>query len=249
LSVANGVKEGLILFRQFKKVVVLTEVRRQADASQQQFIDVLNRIRECKVKHEDYDFLKSRIRDIASNTSEIMNGNYMYMVPTRKLAYDHNSEKLDQVVNSTQVRKCKLIARHNCSAAQNRTAESFCGLEAEVMIAVGARVMITNNIWTEQGLINGSFGIIKHILFDNNVRPPNLPSGLIIQMDHPYSGPHLPGLPRHIILPTIELTSNLSTTIYKREQFPISLAWSITTYKCQGIHIVNCYFKSKSFNF
>ena len=238
LSEKPDVHLGLLLFEQFTKVITLTEVKRQSDVTQQRFREVLSRIRACKCIESDFDFLKDRIRGIAENTDEILNsGDYLYLVPRRALALVHNSEMLDKLVQSgDRPRKCKLIAQHNCDAARNKSEKSYCGLEAEVTVSVGAKIMMNNNLWTEQGLMNGAFGVIRHIIFPNNVGPPNLPDALIIEMDEPYSGPCLPGLPRHVVIPPLTIKATTGNSVHTRTQFPLSLAWSITTYKSQGMY-------------
>ena len=233
-SVAPGVMEGFTLFELFKTVITLTEVRRQSDASQVRFRETLERIRNCKATHNDYRFLSTRIRgaDLAY-TEEFERGGYIYIVPTREKVNTHNTNMLEELILNTQCRKLKLIARNSCAAARSKPAETYRGLESEVMVAIGARVMITNNIWTEMGLTNGAFGVVLHIIFAANVGPPNLPEAIIVEMDEPYSGPSLPGLPRHVVITPISICDPDSMS-NSREQFPLALAWAITICKCQG---------------
>ena len=46
----------------------------------------------------------------------------------------------------------------------------------------GARVMLTANIWTEAGLVNGSMGTIQDIIFEGQ-GPPSLPAAVLIKFD------------------------------------------------------------------
>ena len=46
-------------------------------------------------------------------------------------------------------------------------------------MAKGARIMLTANLWTEIGLVNGSMGTIHDIFFENQ-GPPYVPMLLII---------------------------------------------------------------------
>ena len=39
------------------------------------------------------------------------------------------------------------------------------GLELELLIAIGARVKLTSNLWTKAGLVNGDLGVIKQTVY------------------------------------------------------------------------------------
>ncbi len=44
---------------------------------------------------------------------------------------------------------CK--AKHNCTEAKKASEEDAEGLEKEVLLAEGAKVMLTRNLWTSKG--------------------------------------------------------------------------------------------------
>jgi hypothetical protein len=37
------------------------------------------------------------------------------------------------------------------------------------------RVMLTSNIWTDAGLINGALGVVEKIVYNPGILPPNHP--------------------------------------------------------------------------
>ena len=44
---------------------------------------------------------------------------------------------------------------------QEMDADDFRGIENEVMFCVGARVLLTQNVWVEAGLMNGALGVVR----------------------------------------------------------------------------------------
>ena len=61
------------------------------------------------------------------------------------------------------------------------------GLEAQILLAKGCHVMLTSNLWTEAGLVNGSIGIVQDILFEEQ-GPPALPTAVFVKFEK-YNGP------------------------------------------------------------
>ena len=55
-------------------------------------------------------------------------------------------------------------------------------------MCVGAKIVLTNNLWTQKGLVNGANGIIRDIIFLISSRN-NLPQTILIEFEH-YTGPN-----------------------------------------------------------
>ena len=62
-------------------------------------------------------------------------------------------------------------------------------LQPQLLIANGAKVMLTRNLWTEAGLCSGSIGKVLHIIHKDGDKPPALPIAVIVQFEEGYIGP------------------------------------------------------------
>ena len=66
------------------------------------------------------------------------------------------------------------------------------GLQAELFITIGCRVMLTNNTWVKEGLANGTTGFVCAIIFNKNKTSSESSNFIIVQFAH-YSGPCING--------------------------------------------------------
>ncbi|CAG8677365.1 9506_t:CDS:2, partial [Racocetra fulgida] len=137
----------------------------------------------------------------------------------------------------------KIIATHTGdNDAKRADSDTAHGLESKLLLARGARVMPTANIWTESGLVNGSLGTVQDILFEDH-GPPCLPVAVFVTFDR-YKRP---------TITNVEGTKVVPITLIKRTwegktgnacshtQIPLRLAWSITVHKSQGLTLPKAY--------
>ena len=97
--------------------------------------------------------------------------------------------------------------------------------------------MLTANLQTETGLVNGSMGTVQDIIFKEDQGPPHLPIVVLISFDN-YKGPTITSLEdkRVVPIPPIRRTWNSkSGASCSRLQIPVRLAWAITVHKSQGL--------------
>jgi ATP-dependent exoDNAse (exonuclease V) alpha subunit len=131
------------------------------------------------------------------------------------------------------------VARINAihtGGAEARKADSDIakGLECQLLLARGARVMLRTNLWTEAGLVNGSVGSVQEILFEENQLPPSLPIAVLIEFDN-YSGPAIVKEGKKLVpVSPIRHSWEGKRGTCSRLQVPICLAWTITVHKSQG---------------
>ena len=94
------------------------------------------------------------------------------------------------------------------------------GLEAELKLAVGVRVMLRCNLDTSKGLVNGALGTINSIGKDC----------IHVKFDH--------STDTHFRIEMVGSKFQILRRFYVyRKQFPVILAFAVTIHKCQGLSL------------
>jgi ATP-dependent exoDNAse (exonuclease V) alpha subunit len=133
----------------------------------------------------------------------------------------------------------KILAIHTGGReAKKANSDMAKGLDSQLLLAKGARVMLIANIWTEVGLVNGSMGTIQDIIFEGE-GPPSLPIAVLINFDK-YEGPTISNTEGINVVPIVPIKRTWESkdgTQCSRLQIPICLSWAITVHKSQGLTI------------
>ena len=224
--------QGYCMYMGFDTVVKLTVNQRSIgeDLAQQQFRDVLINLRNGKSTEKDWKLLLTRTPyDIKENldlTSFVKLSFSNEKVATANYKALRNLRQPIAVIN----------ARHNSKVAQKLSVDEMSGLEPKIFLSIGARVMLTRNIWPDKGLCNGSMGYVKDILYKEGEGPPSLPIAVIIKFDSAYIGPSILETDVRCV-PIIPCTSVSDShgDLCERQQLPLKLSWSITIHKSQGL--------------
>ena len=129
-------------------------------------------------------------------------------------------------------------------------ADDFIGMEAELLMCVGARVLLTQNLCVEAGLMNGAMGIHPGFMWPEDADPQfdkiELRTPLCVFVKFDSVNFITPDGQRRSFFPDDPEEQNwvpifrqkVSSTIEEnviRGQYPLTLAWALTHWKAQGM--------------
>ena len=140
------------------------------------FVKILDEVRRGCVSEESLDCLRSRVIDgtVVDKFVDLRKNGLspICLFPTRKACNDFNNTMLstlstklhriaciDEIDETVSTKKWTKKAQKQLEMLSNMTA----GLETELTIAIGARVMLQRNVDTKQGLVNGAIGTMTAI--------------------------------------------------------------------------------------
>lgn len=115
------------------------------------------------------------------------------------------------------------------------------GLLKDLYLCVGMKVTVTDNLWTQMGLVNGTTGKVVGMCYDRHVDGEMLtsdatPSIVLVELDNMYTCTH--GLtPNPSVVPIVMTHRNfwVGKVNVRREQFPLQPAFALTIHKAQGL--------------
>ena len=234
----EATSSGQQLYRMFDHhTYILKQQMRQQGDSNAQFRDDLNRLAGCaQFDQEQYTRWKSRM-------------DYQNFNQERKEDFDNNATVLAAIkadlktFNASGVKKlgqpiCRAKAINNPAQAESFKDDQADGLLNEQFFAHGSRVVLTRNLMSQAGLVNGSQGEVRYIVFQEKTDTTGgaLPDMLLVRFPN-YTGPsYRPDLEEHLvpIFPTLAVWYSRDRRCMTRFQFPLLPGYAITIHKSQG---------------
>lgn len=191
--------------------IELTKVYRQSD---EEFLDILNAIRDGDVANIDFDHLNERY-DPDFQTGQ---DSYVYLCSHNRMADEINQQKLAEIKVDPSTYEAKLFGEFKENQFPN---EQFLELK------IGAQVMfIRNDISPEKKYFNGKLGEIIG-LDENEIRVvlEGSEREIVVKREVWEQKKYF-----------LDTDKNIKEEVLGSfEQFPIKLAWAVTIHKSQGL--------------
>ncbi|KAL7296799.1 hypothetical protein TKK_0010199 [Trichogramma kaykai] len=216
--------KGAIVFQSFQLFIELSISHRQGN--DRIFSKLLDNLANGDISVDEYSMSSQRKMSLLDETEKRRFDGAIHLIPTDDLVRQKNECCLSEL--GTPV----LCINAQINGDVHKVNDDYCGLAPSLYLAIGCRVMLTQNIWINGGLFNGSIGTVRAILYEENVSPPNLPSYVIIQFPL-YHGPFI-----HDNLFSIKPVTRWYEKrgiICTIKQFPLKLAYACTIHKAQGM--------------
>jgi len=232
---------GTFLWDSFK-FFELTEIMRQRD--DQAFAIALNNMASGHMSSDDISLLRSRISD----ESQLPN-DAIHLFFSNEDTSVFNAAKLNSISTAQHISAALdfIKASHRCAEVKNRHLEAVKsfptaktqGLCPSLILKTTAKYMMTVNIDTSDGLVNGASGILMDISFNTSNSPHVLwikfideSVGINTRAECPHSL-DFSWTPIYKITKSFQFHSSQQITI-DRKQFPVVPAEGITIHKSQG---------------
>jgi ATP-dependent DNA helicase PIF1 len=239
---------GRNAYRAFDRTVELDVVMRQQGDSlaQKSFREALGGLRNSKVTREHWQTLSSRVQ-CQLTIQEVSSFDGALRIYSKKVAVGE--------YNHSKLRDCRspvlIIRSTNRPELKPPASSDEAGnLHNVLLLCVGARVMLTENLWTENGLVNGALGTVMDILWSQESNCHEDPPLAVMVSFDGYNGPQLDSNTSNSV-PIFRSTRQftLGTQDCYRSQFPLIVAYAITVHKSQGITVVRATLNIKERDF
>lgn len=194
------------LINDFSKVILTQNYRQQGDL---EFQYLLGRLRvNCITDQDDLTLKKT--------TENVVDDNTVRLFCINSKVSNYNTEKFNSVPG--EIRKFTAKISGKCDKSLQELKKQFSSKNVETLeLKKGIRVMLTWNIDTNSGLVNGSTGTVKDFIRN----------GVLVSFDK--VGDFL------VEKQCWTITDDSERPLAKAEQIPLMISYALSIHKCQGI--------------
>ena len=221
------------------QIVELDEIMRQRDDSP--FAEMLNRLR---IKKKEEDINHEDLKAIAKCMLKSEPDDVLHIYPTNNEVKGFNNKMILKLGSETKLLEAEDFDKQKASGKLTKRRANFTNVESllpsSLLLAEGARVMLTKNIDTQDGLVNGVMGTVMEIgpMFQGS-----LPNIVFIKFDNKRVGQNArtqKKIDRELCIGIEPITEDIPLKSGKRKQYPLQLAWACTVHKVQGLTVNEC---------
>jgi hypothetical protein len=227
---------GQTAYRAFNHTVFLKKVQRQQGDDQAGFRLALSEVRGLKLSIESWKLLSQRVR-VKLSQREVDTFDAALRIYSKKARVDeYNYEHLIRLKHPA----IKVMAKNIGNGADKATSEQAGNLAGQFPVCIGARLMLTQNIWQPAGLVNGARGTVYDIGWASGADAHRDPPCAIMMVMDKYAGPsYLTTDDGREVVPILPVKRDffLGTSACTRKQFPLMVSYAITVHKSQSITV------------
>ena len=223
---------GFNLYREFKDTLFFDQIQRQEGEENREFREQLGRLAEGKFTVNDWEKWKGRNLDsLPPEERDEFISKAILACARKKHMTAHNVGRvraLDKPI--------ALIVAESSSGGRGEYHDDDAGLPHKIILCEGARFLLTDNLWTEAGLTNGSVGHVYKIIYGPGEGPPKLPRAILATFEG-YIGPTFPNKEKvEKLVPIVPVPHDWvkNKKTLTRTQLPMILGYAITIHKLQG---------------
>ena len=150
---------GKSIYKLFDNIFYLVKNYRQGSPEGAALATFLCNYRNGALTEEDFLWFESRSSEVLDNFQDACNVG-VHLFPTNDKVNDHNMSKL-----AAQGQPVAILQAINSDKKAAKASKKLAGgLDNMLCLCVGASVMLTQNLWTVKGLVNGAVGTVVDFL-------------------------------------------------------------------------------------
>jgi hypothetical protein len=219
-------------FLEHGNVMVLKDVMRNAPG-QEEIRERNLRIRNGTVTKEDWKSINNH-----ANTVTKQGKSHIYLSATQAGVREKNFQALVEVVNAgTPVAVCRATGTGRCHSSTGSNGEAM-QLHNKVYLAVGTRVMLSKNLAVPYKLVNGSFGILKQIVYRPSTAPPEQPMYVVVEFVSWCGPPWDIENPKHVPIVPVEAACMKHKRTCQRTQLPVDTCEAMSIHKVRLVLVL-----------
>ncbi|KAK8912376.1 ATP-dependent DNA helicase pif1 [Metarhizium anisopliae] len=207
---------------------------RQCGDDQAAFCKALGELRLLQLSHESWKLLSGRVQAKLDDREVASFADALRVYATKDRVNEYNHYHLDRLSRPV----IQVIATNVGPGAFAAPDDKAGNLAKQVPVCIGARLMLTCNLWQQVGLCNGARGTVYDVGWAPGADPiRDQPCVIMMEFDK-YTGPaFLTTADGRKIVPILPVDRDflVGATLCIRTQFPLIVCYAITVHKSQSI--------------